>query len=260
MSYERLRVEGQAALEPKRLPDTVLLAGDSIDVWRVRLTALEPLIGGLVELLSAEERERAERFHFASDRQAYVARRGVLRVLLGERLGVAPEAVRLETTARGKPRVQTDGERVRLHFSLSRSGPLALVAISDRREVGVDVERLREDFDYLPLAKLFLPVEELELLRELPPPQALARFFTLWTRMEACVKATGAGLAEALRPQGPRPWCQPLAAQGPNGLRVVDLAAAEGYRAALAAFGDQWQFREHTFDARRLARWAPTSP
>lgn len=247
-------------MESKRLPDTVLFAADSIDVWRVRLPEVEPYNAGLHELLSAEERERAVRFHFASDRQAYVARHGVLRVLLSEQLGVAPEAVRLETTTQGKPRLQADGARVRLHFSLSRSGQLALIAINQRCEVGVDVERLREDFDYPPLAKLFLPDEELELLRELPPPQALARFFTLWTRMEACVKATGAGLAEALRSRGERPWCEPLVVQGPNRVRVVDLAAAEGYRAALAACGDKWHVREQIFDVRRLARWSPTSP
>lgn len=247
-------------MEPTRLPDTVLFAADPIDVWRIHLPEVEPYNAGLLELLSAEERERAERFHFASDRQAYVARHGVLRVLLGEQLGVAPEAVRLETAAKGKPHVQVDGARVRLHFSLSRSGPLALVAMSLRREVGVDVERIREDFDYPPLAKLFLPEEELELLRELPPAQALARFFTLWTRMEACVKATGAGLAEALRPSGVRPWCEPLVVQGPNRVRVADLAAAEGFRAALAAFGDKWQFRERTFDAQRLTRWSLTPP
>jgi 4'-phosphopantetheinyl transferase len=125
-----------------------------------------------------------------------------------------------------------------VQFNLSRSGQLALVAVGVGGDLGVDVERLREEVDYQSIAKSFLPPEEAAVFEQLPPAEGRVRFFTLWTRMEACVKATGKGLAEAFRPGKAVPWCRPPEAAEPSGLTVVDLAPGEGYFAAVASFGE----------------------
>src|SRR3712207_7045713 len=45
-------------------------------------------------LLSADELERAGRFHFRKDRDRFVAGRGALREILGRYAGVAPQRLR----------------------------------------------------------------------------------------------------------------------------------------------------------------------
>ena len=72
-------------------------------------------------------------------------------------------------------------------------------------------------------------------LDRLPPERALERFFRLWTRMEACVKATGRGLEEAFGPAAAKPWCGEAGTADAAGMTLVDLPLADGYWAAAAA-------------------------
>lgn len=159
----------------------------AVHLWRVSL--LE--VVAEVALLSVEERERAGRLRFERDRRAYVASRVAVRTILGCYLDTDPAAIRFEVDANGKPSTVDGGG---LSFSLSRSAPLALVAVARGRAVGVDIERIRPLADMDRLASRFLPPAEVAVLRDLPEPDRLAGFFACWTRKEAEVKATGAGL------------------------------------------------------------------
>ncbi|MFD5466894.1 4'-phosphopantetheinyl transferase family protein [Kitasatospora sp. NPDC127059] len=80
-----------------------------------------------------------------------------------------------------------------VHFSLSHSGELALLAVAPR-PVGVDVETVRSGRDVDRLSRRFFPSQERELVA-LGGRPAFAR---LWTRKEACVKASGGRLTEGL--------------------------------------------------------------
>jgi 4'-phosphopantetheinyl transferase len=85
-----------------------------------------------------------------------------------------------------------------LHFNLAHSGELALLALTRAGEVGVDVERIRPMPDALELAARFFSPREVAALQTVPPDDANAAFFRLWTRKEAWLKATGEGIAESL--------------------------------------------------------------
>lgn len=77
-----------------------------------------------------------------------------------------------------------------LDFSISHSGNIIACALSSKGKVGIDVEEIRpvkiEDFN-----DIFSPGEYQRLLRADNP---FERFFTIWTRKEAVVKANGKGL------------------------------------------------------------------
>src|SRR3979409_2142049 len=62
---------------------------------------------------------------------------GALRDVLAAYLETSPEAIRIVDGAHGKPEL-AGGE---LHFNLSHSGDVGLVAVAAEREVGGDVQR-----------------------------------------------------------------------------------------------------------------------
>ncbi|MDQ6812000.1 MAG: 4-phosphopantetheinyl transferase, partial [Actinomycetota bacterium] len=78
-----------------------------------------------------------------------------LRDVLAAYLETSPEAIRIVDGAHGKPELA--GRE--LHFNLSHSGDVGLVAVSRERPVGVDVERIDGRRDVLALAERALGAE-----------------------------------------------------------------------------------------------------
>jgi 4'-phosphopantetheinyl transferase len=158
-------------------------------IWQLNLDELDddPL------LLSAAERERAARFVRACDARRYVQAHCALRRLVAAAVGTAPERLEFLTTAAGKPTlVSTSG----FDFSLSHSGPLAMIATSDARRVGVDIERRRDITDLNGVAGAIMSARERHTFEKTQPQQQRSVFFDLWTRKEALLKATGSGFLD----------------------------------------------------------------
>lgn len=148
--------------------------------------------------LSPDEQARAERFRFAVHRDRFVVARARLREILGALLGVAPGRLAFGYGARGKPSLARPFAAEDLRFNLSHADGLALYAIARRREVGVDVERVRPLPDAEDIAARFFSTQEQAALRSLAAPKREEAFFACWTRKEAYLKATGDGLARPL--------------------------------------------------------------
>src|SRR5438477_256189 len=75
----------------------------------------------------------------------FIIARGVLRILLGRYLDVAPTAVRFRYNPFGKPALAQDSGADALHFNVSHTDGVALYAVARRRRVGLDLERIRVD-------------------------------------------------------------------------------------------------------------------
>jgi len=163
--------------------------------WRIPLLPPPATLERLRQTLCPEESARAARFRFARDREEWVAARGGMRVLLGRYLDCPPHAVRLAAGDNGKPCLASAPAHARLRFNLSHTPGLALLAVTEGQEVGIDVERLRADFDPLALAQSFFSADEIEILRAVVPALRPALFFAFWTAKEAIVKALGTGLS-----------------------------------------------------------------
>jgi 4'-phosphopantetheinyl transferase len=85
-----------------------------------------------------------------------------------------------------------------LTFNLSHSGRLGLVAVTHRREIGVDIEEMRSDLSIKMIAERFFSRREIAMLAALPQARRLEGFFNCWTRKEAFLKARGEGLGMPL--------------------------------------------------------------
>ena len=141
--------------------------------------------------LSAPETARAERFHFARDRNRYIRGRGFLRSILGQVCGQDPASLVLGTGAQGKPFLLNS----QLAFNLSHSGGLAVLAISKTGPLGIDLEFIDRQADIAGLAQSCLTEQETAVLARLPEHERRARFFAFWTAKEARMKLTGEGMS-----------------------------------------------------------------
>ena len=97
-------------------------------------------------VLDEAERARAVRFVRPRDRRRFIICRGALRLVLGQLVGGPPAAITFRFGRGGKPELagpRPPGNVPLLHFNVSHSDDLALIAVSLDGEVGVDVERLR---------------------------------------------------------------------------------------------------------------------
>jgi 4'-phosphopantetheinyl transferase len=160
-------------------------------------------------------------------------------MLLARALDADPCALDFVHGPRGKPALRRAGGT---RFNVAHSGDLVLWALSQHDEVGVDVERIRPDLDWPPLAARFLGPHERAGLSALAPARRDEGFFACWTRKEAYLKATGLGLgipldsfSVSVDPDAPAALLQVDGDPGaPARWSLADVAVGPGYRACVA--------------------------
>jgi 4'-phosphopantetheinyl transferase len=169
------------------------LPGRGVHIWLAGIENEIKNLERLAGLLSGDESERAGRFFFEKDRIRYIVSHGVLRLILSRYVRLSPSGLRFAVGKRGKPFLDnaTPGN---ITFSMSHSGQLFVCGIAENREIGVDVEFMKDIKDMDRLAGRFFSVREKEEYYKLPGGKRKKAFFTCWTRKEAFVKAVGEGL------------------------------------------------------------------
>ena len=143
--------------------------------------------------LSAAECERLGSYRSRAAAERYVVTRSLVRTVLGAHTGVAPKALRVHLSPTGKP------EAAGVHFNVTHSGEIILLALCDDRPVGVDVERRREVVRVRALIDRWLTDDEraeLQVLRRRGLGDSDA-FLRVWSLKEARLKALGVGISGA---------------------------------------------------------------
>ncbi len=210
----------------------------AVDLWLVdvALPALDP---SSALTLSRDEIARADRFYRAEDRARFILARAALRRLLADATGDAPENLAFSLGPFDKPALA--GKEAML-FNVSHSGDFALIGVSARRPIGVDIEFIRANVDELTLAEAFFCADEHRFLVDLRGAAQLDAFYRIWTCKEAVLKAFGVGITAYLKDFAveladrklavrPRRDCfSPALAE----VHVESIKAPAGYAAALA--------------------------
>jgi 4'-phosphopantetheinyl transferase len=179
------------------------LSSDDIGVWLIELDAglksqaevegAEP--GPELTSLNAAEQARAARFVRARDRRRFARCRAALREILGRLLGEPPASLQFRAVARGKPELDLADGPPPLRFNVSHSANLAVIAVSRRHELGIDLEQVRPIGEAERIvASFFSEAEQAEFatIDALARPMAFVRG---WTRKEAILKGLGVGIA-----------------------------------------------------------------
>lgn len=171
------------------------LLQNSIDVWKIDLSDDRFLPDKSAQILSIEETSKSNSFHFSVDRNNFISSHIALRLILSTYLNQKPHLLNFFTNKYGKPFL-TDST---LKFNLSHSGEIALVAICENDEIGIDVELLSDEINYTETARNFFSKNETYYLDSVSKTNLRKEFFRIWTRKEAFIKAEGRGLAIPLQ-------------------------------------------------------------
>jgi 4'-phosphopantetheinyl transferase len=246
----------------KSSPDDLDLEIHQVDIWRISLNLPVDSVNSLESYLSADETERAARFHFRAGREHFIAARGCLREILARYLHCEPGQLTFSSNQYGKPELQDHY----LEFNLSHSGDYALVGVRMKRKIGVDIERIRSDLGLESIANRFFSQREVSELSALPSEQRVAGFFNCWTRKEAYIKAHGLGLSlpldsfdVSLTPNKPAI----LRATRPDpkeaiGWTLFSLEVNPHYMSAVATQGQGLEFRLWDWKIRKNAYHSET--
>ncbi len=177
-------------------PANLLLGPHEAHVWRAWLDLPAPRIQALEQTLTADERGRASRFRFQTDRTRFIVARATLRALLGRYLNREPDTLRFSYSEYGKPALAEEGESDPLLFNVSHSHQMALYAFTRSGDIGIDLEQISTDTrDYQDIARRFFSPAEVQELLSVPAKQRQEAFLNCWTRKEAYIKARGLGLS-----------------------------------------------------------------
>ena len=168
-----------------------------VQVRLVRLDLSDAAVAEFEAVLSAEERDRADRFRVAVLRRRFIAARGTLRSILGGALGLPPRDVQIEIAPGGKPFLAgRGGEGGSLDFNLSHAGDRAIYALAVGRAVGVDLEEFRPLERVEGLARRICSQGEFAAWEK--ASDRLRHLVSLWVAKEAVVKGSGAGIRDDL--------------------------------------------------------------
>jgi 4'-phosphopantetheinyl transferase len=238
--------------EPNTHAEPVAIAAGEVHVWAFALDEPEAIVEAWGQLLSTDERLRADRLVFRRDRNRWIVARGTLRHLLARYCGIHPRAIAFHYACAGKPSISLGGSPGELiKFNLAHSHDRALLGVAQDRELGVDLERARHDFDPLPIARQFFFGAELAAIEAAPPSSRREAFFRHWVAKEAILKANGVGLSLALDSFGvtfePGDSIARVQSTDPGAVdetlvvRMLPLAAE--WHGAIATSGDGWTLR-----------------
>ncbi|WP_276586510.1 4'-phosphopantetheinyl transferase family protein [Amycolatopsis iheyensis] len=208
----------------------------------VRWSSPLPAEERFLRLLDDVEQGRFENYRQDADKRRFLTGRVLAKTVAAEWLGVAVDTVKFDATCEdcGKPHGRPTVPGADLTLSISHSGDLIGVAATPSVPVGLDVETANRRADD-GLIDYALSPAEVASLTGLADDERSRAFFVYWTRKEAVMKATGKGLRIPLQSITFSRYDEPARlassddpALDPARTRLVDLKAADGYRAAIA--------------------------
>ncbi|WP_299102867.1 4'-phosphopantetheinyl transferase superfamily protein [uncultured Winogradskyella sp.] len=168
------------------------LEPNTVHIWSFDFNIEDEAVKKYFHLLSQDEQARANKFKFDKDRRCYVVSKGVLRTLSGKYLNRNAQDIMFSYGEFGKPKFEQNTD---LNFNVSHSGDLATIGFVTNHTIGIDIEKIKNDFDTFEIASNFFSKKEIADLQLISKPEQYIAFYRCWTRKEALIKAIGSGLS-----------------------------------------------------------------
>lgn len=218
--------------------ELVLPKKGEVHLWRIKISANIYRLDELRQLLKPDEIVRGDKYHQLKDRQRFVVSRGLQRIVLGKYLNQQPQLLNFVLGDNKKPYLPAD-DGMELHYNVSHSGDWIILAVS-QNSVGADIEFIDANFPFDDILPEHFSANEIAYIKSLDKTN---RFYKLWTRKEAFLKATGQGLGEHLRDTPSLDGKYELRSDlygADKDWNQQSFFVADGYMASVAAVGEWW--------------------
>jgi 4'-phosphopantetheinyl transferase len=176
----------------KALPNFAI-NNSEVHIWRINIRPNVSSLKQFKALLNPAELVRAGKYLQRKDHDRFIVSRGAQRIILGWYLNTPPQQLEFVLGDNKKPYLFSE-DGYPLHYNLSHSGDWIVLAIATS-QVGTDVEFIDEAFKFQETLQDNFSKDEAAYINQ---ENSTERFFTLWTRKEAILKATGQGLGDHL--------------------------------------------------------------
>ena len=234
----------------------IVMEDGTIHVWGFSLDASLALVEQCRSWLSEEERGRSARFIRQEDQLRFVLAHGALRAVLARYTGLDPSALTFQLGLTGKPAL-LDGRTPKhpLQFNLSHSHGRMLMAISNKQDVGVDLEQIRDKVEVAKLAERFYAPAERDRVVSLVGSDQARCFYRYWVAKEAVLKGQAVGLRSLqqceILTSDDAPRAEVHLRKGvpmQPGWTIHWLDCGSGWGGAVSAHGRDWAIRIMTRD------------
>ena len=183
-------------LHYKLLDKVVELSKEHIHVFLLNLNNYDDIT--LYDYLSEDEKERADKLKVKQKRKQFIVSRSVLRKLISNCIDKNYDEIKFYYAEHDKPFIKEKHNNKTIKFNISHSEDYILIALTLENRVGIDIEKINKKIDAESLSKRFFSQNEYEYLKSIEINKKLDAFYTIWTKKEAFIKATGKGVAFGL--------------------------------------------------------------
>jgi 4'-phosphopantetheinyl transferase len=149
---------------------------------------------GYQSMLSPEEQERHQRFHFEKDRHSFLVSHALVRKVLSTYVDVGPADWQFSAGRHGRPEIAGPAGVPALRFNLTHTAGLTGCLVTLDADCGIDAELITRRGSLQAIAEKMFAATELDILKELDGRAFREQFFIFWTLREAYCKALGVGL------------------------------------------------------------------
>ncbi len=180
----------------KILEENIDLSNEQIHVFLLDINLIN--YKTLLPYLSEEEQIRADKLKAELKKNQFIIARGLLRKLLSNSLGKPVDEIKISYGQHKKPYIEEQYNDYSVDFNISHSGEFILLAITLNSQIGVDIEKINHELEYLSLSNRFFSESEKKELLSFKQDEQLDAFYRAWVRKESFIKATGKGIAFGL--------------------------------------------------------------
>lgn len=162
--------------------------------WIIDIRDFNNYMHDIKECLSDVEILKSEEIKMENTRILFCLRKGIIRIILSSFLNVNPNEIKYNYSVYGKPFISHDDYKD-FNFNISHSKEYLFVGISNKGEIGVDVEKINVRLSYPLLAESVFSPDELLLYDSYNESDKLWSFYKAWVQKEAISKALGIGIS-----------------------------------------------------------------
>ncbi len=164
-----------------------------VEVYLADATSLYSGFSYLKNYVTEDEQLIANSFNSDIYRKTYISCHALLRLILAAKLNMEPSDLSIIKGSNNKPVLSSN----QAYFNLSHTKDAFAFAISRDFHVGIDLEKIKQNINLRSIINKFFNVKEREYILD-EEEESFNRFFLLWTRKEAFLKALGTGIIENL--------------------------------------------------------------